>query len=419
MLMPAFSSWVERDGLCYRAGRLTFAGRDVADFAAAFDEPVFLHDGDRALANLDRVGAALAGRGLRHRVYFAMKANRFRPLLCHMRAGGVFGLDVCSAEELREALACGFAPERISFTAHGLTDAAAALLAAFPAIVANLDTISAIRRLGRLAPGREIGLRLNPGVGVAYRDSELLAYSGASVSKFGIYPEHLDAAIACARDHGLTVTALHCHAGCGVLTPQLDAYARVLAAVAAGLDRLPDVRLVNLGGGLGVPHRDDDAALDLARWADLIAATFARRDVEIAVEPGDYAVKDAGFLVLRVNYVEEKRGVRFVGLDGGFNLAIEPAFYGLACVPLPCLPRPGPLRPTTLAGNINEALDIWARDVALPPIEEGDRVALVNTGGYSASMSSNHCMNGRFREFLFTGAAPTNHAPTSQAGRQQ
>jgi diaminopimelate decarboxylase len=59
----------------------------------------------------------------------------------------------------------------------------------------------------------------------------------------------------------------------------------------------------------------------------------------------------------------------------------------------------------TLAGNINEALDIWARDVALSPIEEGDYIALINAGGYATAMSSNHCMRGQFYERLLFPAS--------------
>ena len=398
------SQWFERDSLRYHNGRLFFAGRDVGGFAAAFDEPIFLYDGDRAVENLRRVGTALRQRNPRSRIYYAMKANRYRPLLCHLRASGLFGLDVCSGEELREALACGFTPEHISFTSHGLSPADARLLAHFPKVIANLDTISAITSLGKLAHrGREVGLRINPVTGFGYHDDERLVYAGTSVSKFGIYRAELPAAVEAARTHGLRITALHCHAGCGALNPQLGTYKHVMATLAEFLDALPDVRLVNLGGGLGVPHLPDDEPLDLDLWAATVASAFAHRDVEIAVEPGDYVIKDAGMLVLRANYSEAKSGILFVGLDGGFNLAVEPVSYGLACAPAPCLRRPGPLRPTTLAGNLNEVIDVWARDIDLPPIEPGDLVALVNTGGYSSSMSSNHCMNGKFREFLFVG----------------
>lgn len=318
-------------------------------------------------------------------------------------SAGVFGLDVCSGEELREGLACGFAPARLSYTAHGLTDEDARLLASFPDVVANLDAVSSIHRLGRAMPGRPIGLRVNPGVGTGYGGSEKLSYAGGRTTKFGIYHEHLREALDAARCYGMPVVALHCHAGCGYLTRQLDAFAQVLAAIMEFLPHLPDLSLINLGGGLGVPHKPEDAPLDLDRWSGLIADSVGRSGIEIAIEPGDYAVKDAGLLVVRVTYVERKRETVFVGVNGGFNLAMEPTFYDLPCVPVPCVPRPGAAHRVTIAGNINEALDLWASGVALPPMEDGDLLALLNTGGYGSSMSSNHCMNGRFREMLLAG----------------
>ena len=123
----------------------------------------------------------------------------------------------------------------------------------------------------------------------------------------------------------------------------------------------------------------------------------------VAVEPGDYLVKDAGMLVLGVVDVEPKRDVTFVSVDGGFNLAPEPAYYDLPCEPVACVLRDGAWGPVTIAGNINEALDVWARDKAMPPLAEGDRIALLNAGGYGAAMSSNHCMRGAFTEALLDG----------------
>ena len=120
---------------------------------------------------------------------------------------------------------------------------------------------------------------------------------------------------------------------------------------------------------------------------------------DLSDEPGDYLVKDAGLLLLTVNAVERKKETVFIGVDAGFNIAVEPAVYGLPFQPVPVRRRPGEER-YTLVGNINEALDVWYADVAMPPVASGDFLALINAGAYSASMASNHCMRGEFKEFL-------------------
>ena len=213
-------------------------------------------------------------------------------------------------------------------------------------------------------------------------------------------------ALATAAEHGLKVTSLHFHVGCGYLTTELDAWDAAVEASAAFLHEAPDVTTVNVGGGLGLPHREGDRPLDLARWAAILKRRFAGRDVTVAVEPGDYLVKDAGMFVLSVVDVEQKRDTTFVAVDGGFNLAPEPAYYDLPCEPVACAPASFDMagwRPVTLAGNINEALDTWAQGKPMPPLSEGDRIAFLNSGAYGAAMSSNHCMRGAFTEMLLSG----------------
>ncbi len=395
---PGF--WWVRDDLGYVGGRLLFAGTDVAAAADAVEGPLFLYSAERVAANLARLQDALSAVGRPTRVYYAMKSNRFVPLLETMARSGRCGIDACSPEEVERALAAGFAPRDISFTGTAVSNRDLDRLLAHPELTINCDSLGQIRRIGERAPGRAIGVRVNPERGTGYGSSERLTYAGADVTKFGIYRQQWAEALATARAHGLTVTSLHFHVGCGYLTTELDAWDAAVEAGLAFLEAAPDVRTVNVGGGLGLPHREGDRPLDLAHWAAILARRFEGRDVTVAVEPGDYLVKDAGVLVLGVVDVEPKREVTFVSVDGGFNLAPEPAYYDLPCEPAACVLRDGAWSPVTIAGNINEALDVWARGKPMPPLAEGDRIALLNAGGYGASMSSDHCMRGAFTERL-------------------
>ncbi|TAJ73452.1 MAG: diaminopimelate decarboxylase [Phenylobacterium sp.] len=400
---PDAGFWWARDDLDFRDGRLHLAGHDVGALAETVEGPLHLYSAARISANLRRVRDALAGTGLRSRLYYAMKANRYEPLLRHLAKGGQCGIDVCSPAELDRALACGFAAADISFTGTGVSNRDLERLLAHPDLTINCDGVGMIRRIGERAPGRAIGVRVNPERGASYGGAEKLSYAGDVATKFGIYREQWPQALAMARAHGLTITSLHFHVGCGYLTRELDDWDAAVGAGLAFLDDLPDVTTVNVGGGLGLPHREGDAPLDLGRWAALLAQRFAGRGVTVAVEPGDYIVKDAGVLVLGVTDVEQKRDVTFVSVDGGFNLAPEPAYYELPCEPVACAPRSfetAAWKPVTIAGNINEALDIWAHAQPMPELREGDRIALLNAGGYGSSMSSNHCMRGEFTEML-------------------
>jgi diaminopimelate decarboxylase len=408
------SAWWTRPDLHYAQDHLALAGQDLAKLAHAAGIPAFFYNAERVQTKLMQVDTALQSTGLPHRIFYAMKANRFAPLLGFIRSTGLAGIDACSPQELQFALSCGFQESDISYTATSVSNADLDVLARHPNVHINLDSLSSLRRLAARCPGRAIGLRVNPAQGVSYGDNALLNYSGAKTTKFGIYREQWGEALQTVRELGLRLSAIHFHVGIGYQTAQLPLWEQIVQTCAGFIDDAlaadHPLERINLGGGLGLPHTEQDVLLDLTVWASIIRRQlgperFRARILQIAVEPGDFLVKDAGVLVLQANTVERKRETTFVGLDGGFNLAMEPAFYSLPCAPVPCLRREGSTQTVTLAGNINEALDIWARDVALSPIEEGDYIALINAGGYASAMSSNHCMRGQFYERLLFPSA--------------
>lgn len=402
--MPA-SPWWRRDDLAYdESGRLRLAGQDLEHLARSAGQPVFAYSAGRLGENLDRLRGALATIPHPTRILYAMKANRFLPVLGQLKAAGVDGIDVCSPEELRLARQIGFREDQISFTGNSVSNADLDCLAAHPGAWVNCDSLSTIRRLAERSPGRKIGLRINPRVGAGYRQNEQLRYSGGTATKFGIYPDRIAEAVALADQVGLNVTGIHFHAGCGYLDDQLGNFREVLEVARPLLSSIPHLEHINLGGGLGIPLVEGDEPLNLPAWSALVGEILGGLAVAIWIEPGDYLVKDTGVMVLEINTIEEKSGKMFVGVNGGFNLHIEPAFYRLPLHILPCSlsDRPGrmPLAKATVVGNINEALDVFAEDIPLPPVAEGDYLAFLNAGGYGTSMSSNHCMRGKFAEYL-------------------
>jgi diaminopimelate decarboxylase len=392
--------WWERDGLGYDAGRLHIDGDDVQALARRLGTPTFLYSGRRIRENLARIRGALETTGLPFRLHYAMKANRFAPILTLMANEGLCGIDACSPEEVMHAMGCGHRETGISYTATAVSNSDLDTLVRFKKLHINCDAVSTIRRLGKRDPGREIGLRINPAMGVGYGENELLHYSGDATTKFGIYKEQLAEALQAAKEHNLSVTTLHLHTGCGYLSKQLPVWETILAEAKAFADTIPGLKRINLGGGLGVPHTQDDTPLDLSAWAAVIKRTFEDSGLTIEVEPGDHIVKDAGLLLLTVNTVETRQTTRYIGVDGGFNIAMEPAFYKLPFEPVVTRLRNGETAPVTVVGNINEALDVFAEHHPLPPIHEEDTLALINSGAYASAMSSNHCMRGAFREIL-------------------
>ena len=392
--------WWQRSDLHYRDGELFLGQTNLTSLAEKIGTPTYVVRLPRVTEKLSQLHQALDQAKLNHRIFYAIKANRSPKLLTYLAASGHCGADVCSPNELLLALSCGFAEDNISFTGTSLSAKDINTLAKFDRLRINLDSLSALEQLGKQCPGREIGIRINPDQGIGYAGNDMLQYSGMAATKFGIYLDRLPEAIAIAKRHQLKLSRIHFHAGCGYLDTELDQLAQVLAASKAFVQQLPDLKEVNIGGGLGVPHRPTDLPLDLDRWTQVLAAAFADTKIEIAVEPGDFLIKDAGLLLTEITYCENRKQTQFLGLNAGFNLAMEPAFYDLPCEPVPTTYKSGPAQPYTVVGNVNEALDKWAEDHWLPDPKPGEFMALINAGGYAASMRSEHCLRGEVNEIM-------------------
>lgn len=394
--MSTIPAWWAGNGLRAEAAGLSFDGRSLRELAAENGTPLYVYSLAKVRRRVDELRAAFASRGLPFRLYYAMKANRFRPVLATIRGCGDVGIDACSPREFALARETGFAADEISVTASMLSDRDLDFFAAEGAGL-NLDSLSAIRRWGRRVPrGTAIGLRLDCAVDIGYGSHPKLAYGN---TKFGFAHDAFDAAVEAAGAAGLVVDRLHVHCGWGIQRGALHKLEWVMEKLAGFARRLPDVRSVNLGGGLGARRRAADDPVMAEEWAEAAARHLGPLGVTVACEPGTLLVDAAGVLVVEVNTVEEKSGTVWIGVDAGHNVNLYAAHYGLpveiAHVDRPLAPVAGPV---SVAGNINESNDIFARDLPLPAIEEGDLLAFLPAGAYGSSMASDHCLRGPVRE---------------------
>jgi diaminopimelate decarboxylase len=393
-------TWWRRPGLDVLDGRLSLNGADLGALIREHGTPLFVYDLGRPRENVRALQAALRRAGLRHVVRFALKANPDPRILAVLRALGTpgapdsVGIDACSPGEVLHALANGWQPEEISHTGTNVSERDLDILLAHP-IRLNLDAGSQLERVGRRAPGRTVGIRVNPGAGAGY--TEHLSYAGERPTKFGVTDDRLDDAITAVRRHGLVVDTLHFHAGSGWLGDQLDGFELALTRATTFLDRLLDagfpIREVNVGGGLGRVARDGERAVDLDAYAQVVARHLGPYGVTAAFEPGDLVMKDAGVLLGEVVSVERRGETTFVGLDLGWNVNCAYFIYRYA---QEIVPVQEPLRDrtqlVTVAGHINEAGDVFAEDYPFPDVAEGEAVAILNAGGYLQAMSSTHCL---------------------------
>ncbi len=390
--------WWWTDGLSVGPAGLALDGTPLEALARAHGTPLYATGAPTIRRRLAELRQALAATGRPSAIHYAMKANRFRPLLETIRAEGDIGIDAASPAEVALALEVGFRPDQVSVTAGMLSDRDLRTLVA-QGVHLNLDTRSVIRRYAAI-PGhrRAIGLRLDPAVATSWGGEARLAYGN---SKFGVLPNEIEDVAALAKAMGLTVDTLHVHPGWGLPDSAAPALAAVFARMASLASALPSVRTVDVGGGLGWRHREADRPLQPAAWSALLTEAFGDTALRIACEPGTFVAAPAGVLIVEVNTVEVRGGKTWIGVDAGHNVNVYAAHYGIphAIVPVD-RPLAEPEIEVEIAGNINEANDVFARGCPLPAVREGDLLAFLPAGAYGASMASNHCLRGTFAEVL-------------------
>jgi diaminopimelate decarboxylase len=402
----------EHEGVRVVDGRLLVAGRDAEALAREHGTPLYVFDVVRVAEQARALRDALARAGLTPRVRLALKAQRAPEVLAALRAIAPPGspdairIDACSPGEVLHALDHGFRPEEISFTGTNVSERDLDVIVPAGAHV-NLDLLSQIERYGRRCPGAAFGLRVNPRGGVMRGHAESL-YSGTRPTKFGIYEEDFDAALAAARRHRLTVDTLHVHLANGMLDDELPAFDAALGPVARMAERALDAGCplaeVNVGGGLGTPTYPGEAPLDLDAYAGILARHFGGLGVAVGVEPGEFLTNECGVLLAEVVTVEQRLGERFVGLDAGWNVMNDSYIYGREPeVVVAARADAAHDGAATLTGNINEGDDVFFTGRTFPEVEEGEVLAFVSVGGYCPGMWTDHCLRPRAGMLFFRG----------------
>jgi diaminopimelate decarboxylase len=382
------------DHFDYQNGTMHAEGVSLEALADAVGTPFYCYSS----ATLERHYTVFADAlsGLNAEVYFAIKANSNLGVLATLAAQGA-GMDIVSIGELKRVMAAGIPASRTVFSGVGKSadELREALAAGIHQInvesIPELKTLSAVAvDMGVTAP---IAIRVNPDVDAK---THAKITTGKSENKFGIAWEQAEAVFADAHAMpGLDVVGVAVHIGSQLtdLTPYRDAYTKVRGLVerlrASGID----IRVVDLGGGLGIPY-DAETPPSPAEYGAMVKEVMGGLDCRLAFEPGRMIAGNAGLLVSRVVYVKEGLDRNFLILDAAMNDLIRPAMYEAHHTIVPVSePISDALEPIDIVGPVCETGDTFARQRMMPKIKAGDLVAFRSAGAYGAVMSSMY--NGR------------------------
>lgn len=388
----------------YREDRLYCEDVDLRAIAEEAGTPCYVYS---AGAIVERYRAYDEAFGeLPHTVCYAVKANSNLGILRLLAEAGA-GFDIVSGGELYRVLEAGGDPAKIVFSGVGKTAEEVDYALARGIFGFNcesepeLEMIDAVA--GRRGAKARIAIRVNPDV-----DASTHPYisTGLRQHKFGIDISEVEEVYARARSLGnLDLESVSCHIGSQLLDtkPMLEAIAKMLALVERLRAQGIAIRVIDLGGGLGVPYKEGESGPKIADYIEKLKALVRGRDLRVMVEPGRSIVGEAGVLLSRVLYRKRNGEKEFVIIDAAMNDLLRPALYQSHHEIVP-LAREA--RETILAdvvGPVCETGDFLARNRKMGDLRAGDLVAICTAGAYGFTLASNYNSRPRAAEILVEG----------------
>lgn len=375
-------------------GPLFLTHRTAREIRKNFGTPVFVYDMktlvDRAREALDFPNAF--GIGVR----YAMKACPTAAIIRILNRMGI-EIDASSGYEVERAIKAGVSPDQIQLTAQEFPENLKDL--AERGVLFNACSLHQLESFGRLFPGREVSIRVNPGLGSGHNKRTNV---GGPSSSFGIWHEKLDEAESVGRRYGLKIVRLHSHIGSGYDPEVWQRCARMTLEIAS---KFPDIHTVNLGGGFKTARMPGEKAVDLKIIGQPIANEFRAfseahgRKLKLEIEPGTYLVANAAALIATIDDVTDtgKEGYRFIKVDAGMTEVTRPTLYGaqhlISIVPADDEPR-GKMQ-YVVVGHCCESGDIFTPapgdpEGLLPRMlteaKIGDMLVVDGSGAYCSGM---------------------------------
>lgn len=390
------------------------SANDLTALAHEYGTPLWVYD---APTIRDRIRQLQAFDVIR----YAQKACSNIHILSLMRAVGVL-VDSVSLGEIDRAQRAGFCANPTVSGAAGIVytadifDRPTLRRVVKDKVEVNIGSIDMLHQLGDLSPGHRVWLRVNPGFGHGHSNK---TNTGGENSKHGIWHAELNHAVELVRRYRLHLVGLHLHIGSGVDYGHLERVCHAMTDLLSDLDH--DIEAISAGGGLSVPYRDGDRAIDTEHYFSLWDSVRRQAEsglghaVRLEIEPGRFLVAEAGLLLAEVRATKQVGRNHFTLVDAGFNDLMRPALYG-SYHEISVLPRdgrslsPSELRPTVVAGPLCESGDVFTQGAdrvvetrSLPPAEVGDLLVFHGAGAYGASMSSNYNSRLHAAEYLMDG----------------
>jgi len=362
----------------------------VARAAEKFGTPLYLYSHRTLVEHYDKLHRAF--RSIDHLICYSLKANSNPEILRSLARRGA-GADIVSGGELFLALKAGICPGKIVFAGVGKTEEEIKSALKAGILLFNLESIeeagvlnSIAKQMKKKAP---VAIRLNPDVGVSSHD---YVVTGTKVNKFGLNFRQAEKLLGMlGRLPHLAVMGFHLHIGSQIVSsaPYVEAIKRTVIFVRRMKQRGLAIKMLDIGGGLGIIYNDETPAT-AAAFASAVMPLLRQTECRVIFEPGRFIVGNAGILVTKVLYRKKTPAKNFIIVDAGMNDLIRPSLYGAYHRIVPVRKTGGRAVKADVVGPVCESGDFLGKDRKLAGVKRDDLLAVMSAGAYGFSMSSNY-----------------------------
>ncbi len=411
-------------GFSYKNGTLHCDDVDLAPLAEEFGTPLYVYSASTIVDHYRRLDKAMAG--VDHEVAYAVKANSNLSVLRLLAVEGA-SFDIVSAGELFRVIKAGGDPARCTFAGVGKTREEIIYALEHGIYSFNVESEAELRHLDAIAREMDTvapaAVRVNPNV-----DAKTHKYisTGKSENKFGVDFDEIEAlyARAAAELPNVRMRGIQMHIGSQLTSvdPFREAVGKV-APLAARLKQNHDIEFWSIGGGIGIIYQESlvsgsvdwweqqpvgERPLTLDQYGETLVPMLRDLGLKILLEPGRAIVGNAGVLITRCLYEKNGSAKAFRIVDAGMGDLIRPALYEGHHEIIPVTQPETPERvKIDVVGPICESGDFFCQDRELPPIREGDLIALMSAGAYGFVMASNYNSRPLPAEVLVEGDSAT------------
>ncbi|OGP46726.1 MAG: diaminopimelate decarboxylase [Deltaproteobacteria bacterium GWF2_42_12] len=394
----------------YKGNKFYAEGVSIEKIVKEVGTPCYIYSHKTLIRHYHAFDEAFAS--VPHLICYSVKANSNIAILkTFINEGG--GVDIVSGGELYRALKAGVNPKKVVYSGVGKRADEIEYALKTGILMFNVESPEELRAIDRIAKRLKkkagIAIRVNPDV-----DPKTHPYisTGLKKNKFGIETSRAIQEYVYAKNNLKNVIPIgvDCHIGSQItqISPFADALKKTKQIISTLRNEGIDIKYLDMGGGLGITYKDEDAPHPSKYGKAVIDATKGL-NITLIFEPGRIMVGNAGILVTKVLYTKQGTEKNFVIVDAAMNDLARPSLYGSyhaikpVTHPTPPFNKGGGEIIADVVGPVCESGDFFAKDRPLPAFKSGELMALMSAGAYGFSMSSNYNSRPRACEVMVKG----------------